>query len=65
MKRKVMLSLALVLLIGCLALAGCTTAKKDGAQTETSDAIVPTDYSQSAHWLNVPTEITKEVDVFY
>lgn len=65
MKRKTILSLALILLIACLAIAGCTTAKKDGAQTETSDAIVPTDYSQSAHWLNVPTEITKEVDVFY
>lgn len=64
MKRKIMLSLALVLLIGSLVIAGCTT-KKDGAQTETSDAIVATDYSQSEHWLNVPTEITKEVDVFY
>lgn len=66
MKRKVILSIALVLLISCLAIVGCTTATKDDkAQTETSTAIVPTDYSQSAHWLNVPTEITKEVDVFY
>ena len=63
MKSKRILFLAL--LIGCLAFAGCTSAAKDGAQTESSDAIVATDYSQSAHWLNVPTEITKEVDVFY
>lgn len=65
MKRKIILSIALVVTICGLAAAGCTTAKKDGAQTETSDAIAPTDYSQSAYWLNVPTEITKEVDVFY
>nr|WP_320025736.1 DUF3089 domain-containing protein [uncultured Acetobacterium sp.] len=65
MKRKVILSIALALLICCLAVAGCTTAKKDTAQTEKSDAIVPTDYSQSAHWLNLPTENTKAVDVFY
>jgi hypothetical protein len=65
MKRKLILSLSLAVIIGGLTLAGCTPAKNDGAQTETSDAIIPTDYSQSAHWLNVPTEITKEVDVFY
>ncbi len=65
MKRKIILSISLALIICSLTIAGCTTAKKDGAQTETSDTIVPTDYSQSEHWLNVPTEITKEVDVFY
>ncbi|MDK2941011.1 MAG: hypothetical protein PWP56_524 [Acetobacterium sp.] len=65
MKRKIILSVSLAFVICCLVVAGCTTAKKDGAQIETSEAIVPTDYSQSAHWLNVPAEITKEVDVFY
>lgn len=65
MKRKMVLAISLTLIIAGLALAGCTTATKDDAQTETSDAIVPTDYSQSTHWLNVPAEITKEVDVFY
>ncbi len=40
---------------------GCTTTKDEIKQTQT----VPTDYSQSAHWLNIPTETTKEVDVFY
>lgn len=65
MKRKIILSVSLAFVICCLVVAGCTTAKKDGAQIETSEAIVPTDYSQSAHWLNVPAEISKEVDVFY
>ncbi len=65
MKRKVILSIFLTLLICGLAVTGCTTKTNDKAQIETSDAIVPTDYSQSEHWLNVPTEITKEVDVFY
>ncbi|MDD4844368.1 MAG: DUF3089 domain-containing protein [Anaerotignum sp.] len=66
MKRKINLSIPLVLLICCLTVvAGCTAAKDDKGQTETADAIVPTDYSQSAHWLNLPTEVTKEVDVFY
>ncbi|AFA48571.1 DUF3089 domain-containing protein [Acetobacterium woodii] len=65
MKRKVILSIFLMLLICCLAVAGCTTKTNDKAQIETSDAIVPTDYSQSEHWLNVPAEITKAADVFY
>lgn len=65
MKRKIILSLSLALIIGSLVIAGCTPAKKDDAQTETSDAIVATDYSQSEHWLNLPTELDKDVDVFY
>lgn len=65
MKRKVMLAISLVFLICCLAVTGCTATKDDKAQVETSVAIVPTDYSQSEHWLNVPEEITKDVDVFY
>jgi hypothetical protein len=62
MKIKTILSISLTFLICCLALsAGCAISKDDKAQTETSDDIVPTDYSQSAHWLNIPTEATKEV----
>jgi hypothetical protein len=66
MKIKTVISIFLAFLICCLAPAtGCATTNDDKAQTETSDAIVPTDYSQIAHWLNIPTEATKEVDVFY
>jgi len=66
MKRKMIMSISLVLLICCLsAFAGCTTAKDDTEQPEASNAIVATDYSQSVHWLNLPTKGTKEVDVFY
>ena len=65
MKRKSILLLALAFIIGSLAVAGCAPAKDEGAQTENSDVIVPTDYSQIEHWLNVPTDITKQVDVFY
>ena len=66
MIRKTIIYISLALLICCPALvAGCATSKDDKAQTETSDAIVPTDYSLGAHWLNIPTEAAKEVDVFY
>lgn len=66
MKIIKFLFLSLIVLLACLTVAGCTTATKDDkAQTETSDAIVATDYSQSEHWLNKPTELTKDVDVFY
>jgi hypothetical protein len=65
MKRKRILLLALTFIIGSLAVVGCTPVKNDGAQTENSDVIVPTDYSKSEHWLNLPTDITKQVDVFY
>lgn len=67
MKRKTIriLSLTFIIIIGSLAIAGCAPVKDDDAQTEPSDVIVPTDYSRIEHWLNVPTEITKQVDVFY
>jgi len=61
MKRKIRSSISLALLICCLVLAaGCGTA-----QTETADQIVATDYGKTAHWLNLPEEVTNEVDVFY
>jgi len=67
LKIKIILSISFIFLICCLALsAGCSTSKDDNkAQAETSDAIVPTDYSRSIYWLSLPTESTKEVDVFY
>ncbi len=66
MKKRIRLSISLALLICCLALAaGCGTGKEGKAQTETPDQIVATNYSEAAHWLNLPKESTKAVDVFY
>jgi len=65
MKRKSILLLALAFITGSLAVAGCVPAKDEGAQTKNTDGIVPTDYSQIEHWLKVPADITKQVDVFY
>lgn len=63
MKRRKWISLMVSLL--ALILCGCTAAQDKAPQTETSDAIVPTDYSDSAHWLALPTALDKDVDVFY
>ncbi|WP_243136747.1 DUF3089 domain-containing protein [Acetobacterium paludosum] len=69
MKIEKRLFLSLTVLLCCLAIAGCSAktadTKKDAAQTESSTAIQATDYSQSNHWLNLPTENNKDVDVFY
>ena len=59
MKRRKWISLMVSLL--ALILCGCTAAQDKAPQTETSDAIVPTDYSDSAHWLNLPTALDKDV----
>jgi len=68
MKMKIVktLFLSLAVVFCVLTVTGCSTEKKDAAaQTETSTAIQATDYSQSEHWLTVPTELDKDVDVFY
>ncbi|NCC87004.1 MAG: DUF3089 domain-containing protein [Clostridia bacterium] len=73
MKSKRIISICLALSICCMiVITGCTTTKdNNNTQTQTSKdddtkaKISPTDYSQSDHWLNLPTEPTKEVDVFY
>ncbi|HEY5557969.1 DUF3089 domain-containing protein [Acetobacterium sp.] len=66
MKITKYLFLSLTVIFCCLAVAGCSTVtNEDTAQTETSTAIQATDYSQGDHWLNLPTELNKDVDVFY
>ncbi|MBK5245330.1 MAG: DUF3089 domain-containing protein [Eubacteriaceae bacterium] len=66
MKTKKYLLLSLTVLFCCLTVTSCITeTKTDPAQTESSTAIQATDYSQTAHWLNLPTENNKAVDVFY
>jgi hypothetical protein len=65
MKPVKILFLSLFVLLSACLLTACTTAKDDKAQVESSDAIAATDYSQSAHWLNLPTAPDKKVDVFY
>jgi hypothetical protein len=55
---------------GCASTTASTTASGSAAPTTptptTSTAqVVPTDYSDPAHWLAVPTSIDKPVDVFY
>ncbi|MGV8907179.1 MAG: DUF3089 domain-containing protein, partial [Acetobacterium sp.] len=66
MTTKKFLLLSLIILCCCLIVTSCSTeTKDDAAQTETSTAIQATDYSQTTHWLNLPTENNKAVDVFY
>jgi predicted small secreted protein len=66
MKRKIVY-LSLSILICCLAVVGCntTTKQNDDVQTEKSPSTQATDYSQGEHWLALPTELDKNVDVFY
>jgi hypothetical protein len=56
MKYRNFLFVLLAVLLSVIALAGCES------QTGTVQA---TDYSVSAHWLAVPSNIDKPVDVFY
>lgn len=66
MKTKKYLLLSLTVLLCCLTFTSCSTETNDDtAQTETSTAIQATDYSQTTHWLNLPTENNKAVNVFY
>lgn len=66
MKIRKTLALSLALLLSCTAFTGCTTQKKaDNTQTDSTTEIQATDYSQGKNWLSVPTELDKEVDVFY
>lgn len=50
---KKILSLLLILFMFSASVIGCTPKE------------VATDYSQSNHWLSLPSKITKDVDVFY
>jgi hypothetical protein len=52
-------SLTAILILSVLLLTAC------GASSNEDNAITPTDYSQTAHWLAAPTSTDKNADVFY
>jgi hypothetical protein len=58
-------ALLVVLSLGTF-LSGCgTTTPAKTSQTSDNGAVVPTDYSQSSHWLSLPAKNDQAVDVFY
>ena len=68
--RVLIIGMLAVMLAMAMGLAGCggkqatgtSTTSAGGASTE---VVTPTDYSQPAHWLAVPSSPDKPVDVFY
>ena len=65
--RRAMLTVVLVVVLGQ---AGCTSLPAVGIPTPSAGSastatVTPTDYSQPAHWLAVPSSPDKKADVFY
>ncbi|MBU4336666.1 MAG: DUF3089 domain-containing protein [Actinobacteria bacterium] len=65
-------TLAVLAVVVALGAAGCASTTGTGSTAPTSSTpsssaakVTPTDYSDPAHWLAVPTTIDKPVDVFY
>ena len=66
MSFKKMLAVAVLVLLSVgLAACGAEEEKADEAMEETQTEIVASDYSVAEHWLSLPTNPDKAVDVFY